>query len=160
MGSDCCQLCWFSHITAGNFGSSHATEDPISRERRDSPNGDLAGSSVKRLWMLAAALGLASLALWLLSCLAVGIAATALGNALHRPHPALLGTLTGVVYSLFALHFLPLHWVSAANSPFSGPWTGLAFAAFIGVAYGPYFLLTRTFSMARLPLQPSGTRGC
>jgi hypothetical protein len=71
----------------------------------------------------------ANLALWIVSCLAVGLCSMALGRSMDWSRPALLGALTAAVYSLLALSFVPIHWVCAANSSFLMLWTGLALTA-------------------------------
>jgi hypothetical protein len=74
---------------------------------------------------------IANFVLWVFSCIAVGVFAAALAQALHWSQPLLFSAIAGCVYSLSGTHFLVIHWVAAANSSFLVLWTALALAIWI-----------------------------
>jgi hypothetical protein len=73
-----------------------------------------------------------NLGLLALASVAVGFAGAALARAAQWERALPTGCLGGALYSVLALHFLPVHWVAAANSSLSVVFTALMFAAFLG----------------------------
>lgn len=69
---------------------------------------------------------LSNFVLWMLSCLAVGFFSGMLARALRWNEPVLSGAIATGVYSLLAMHFTPIHWISSDDSLFIVLWTALA----------------------------------
>ncbi len=82
----------------------------------------------------AVAMHAANLVLLALACGAVGVLALALGQACGWTHPRTKAALAGAIYASLALHMLPVHWASAANSTLLVLFTALALAAFVAAA--------------------------
>jgi len=87
-----------------------------------------------------------NLGLLLLASYAVGLLGTALAWACEWTRPADIGILGGLLYGSLALHLLPVHWVSAANSSILALLTALALAAWVaapraGRVARPFLLL-------------------
>jgi hypothetical protein len=73
----------------------------------------------------------ANLGLLLLASCGVGLLGTVLARACEWTQPHGIGILGGLLYGSLALHLLPVHWVSAANSSILTLLTALALAAWV-----------------------------
>lgn len=67
--------------------------------------------------------------LWLLSCMAVGLFAKTLARICDWKNPGLIGAFAVGIYGINDVHFLPLHWISTANSSFLVLWSALTMTA-------------------------------
>lgn len=75
-----------------------------------------------------AAAHLSNFALWVCACVSVGVFGAACAGALAWERPRLAGMLSAAVYSLLAIHFTPVHWISSDDSLFIVSFTALAMA--------------------------------
>ena len=73
----------------------------------------------------------ANFALWFIASLSVGLCACQLAKRVNYNSPWLLAAITTSIYGLSSIHFLSLHWVSAANSSFIVIFTALSIACWI-----------------------------
>jgi hypothetical protein len=96
---------------------------------------------------------LLNLALLGLAACCVGLLGFVLARTCGWPTPSRVALLSGLVYGSLALHLLPVHWVSAANSSILATFTALSFLAWIaapqaGPRTGPLLLAAMTVLMA------------
>ena len=76
---------------------------------------------------------LANLVLLVLAANSVGILALSIARSCDWPEPAATAVLSGAIYGTLALHQLPVHWASAANSSILVVFTSLVLAAWIAL---------------------------
>jgi len=74
---------------------------------------------------------LTNVGLLLFSGLTICILGKVTADSMAWSKPWLVGALSGLLYVILSLHFLPVHWVSAANSSILMIWTASALAIWI-----------------------------
>lgn len=77
-----------------------------------------------------------------------------LGVSCSWPQPGKISVLAGVIYGSLSIHFLPVHWVAAANSSILVIFSALALASWVGAADAVSY--KRIFILAAVPMLLAG----